>query len=101
MIYNNREETSGIKIEEMRINTDDRSQRLITGAALQASLNPDYVCKWKTMDGFVTLTAQQILAVSEAVRVHIQNCFDHEAELITEINNAKSKEELEAIVWRA
>ncbi|MCQ9423489.1 DUF4376 domain-containing protein [Pseudomonas sp. LJDD11] len=74
-------ETAGITFEGMAVATDDRSQTLITGAALQALIDPEYSLQWKTATGFVQLTGQQILALASTVRAHVQACFDREAEL--------------------
>lgn len=81
------------------IKTDRESQALITGAALKAMQDPDYTCRWKGIDGFVTLNASQIIAIADAVRAHVQSCFDHEAELIPLIEAATTQAELEAINW--
>lgn len=58
-----------------------------------------YSCRWKTESGFVELTAPQILAIADAVRAHVQSCFDREAELLLLIEAATTEAELEAIVW--
>lgn len=81
------------------IKTDRESQALITGAALKAMQDSTYSCRWKTESGFVELTAPQILAIADAVRAHVQGCFDREAELLTLIEAAESPEELDEIVF--
>ena len=81
------------------IRTDRESQGLITGAALKAMQDNTYTCKWKGIDGFVELTAPQIIAVADAVRQHVQGCFDREAELLPLIEAATSPEELTAISY--
>jgi hypothetical protein len=58
-----------------------------------------YTCRWKGIDGFVTLNATQIIAIADAVRAHVQSCFDHEAELVPLIEAATTEAELEAINW--
>ena len=88
-------ETAGID----GIKTDRESQALITGAALKAMQDNTYSCRWKTESGFVELTSLQITAVADAVRAHVQSCFDREAELVALIEAAESPEELEAILW--
>ena len=88
-------ETSGID----GIKTDRESQALITGAALKAMQDSTYSCRWKTESGFVELTAPQILAIADAVRAHVQGCFDHEAELVALIEAATTEAELNAITW--
>lgn len=81
------------------IRTDRESQALITGAALKAMQDNTYTCKWKGIDGFVELTAPQIIASADAVRQHVQSCFDHEAELLPLIEAATTQAELDAIEW--
>ena len=75
-------EVSGITVEGMPIATDRDSNSLITGAALAASLDPSYSVQWKTSDGFVTLSAAQILGLASAVRARVQACFNREAVLL-------------------
>ena len=81
------------------IRTDRESQALITGAALKAMQDSEYTCRWKTETGFVELTAAQILAIADAVRAHVQGCFDRESELLTLVDAATTPEELEEISW--
>ena len=89
------EEIAGIN----GIRTDRESQGLITGAALKAMQDNTYTCKWKGIDGFVELTAPQIIAVADSVRAHVQSCFDHEAELLPLIASAETEAELDLITW--
>ena len=89
------EEIAGIN----GIRTDRESQGLITGAALKAMQDSTYTCKWKGIDGFVTLNATQIIAIADAVRAHVQSCFDHEAELLPLIAAATTEAELDLITW--
>ena len=81
------------------IRTDRESQGLITGAALKAMQDNTYTCRWKGIDGFVTLNATQIIAIADAVRQHVQSCFDHEAELLPLIEAATTEAELDLIKW--
>lgn len=92
-------EIAGVIVNGVSIKTDRESQGLITGAALKALQDNTYTCKWKGIDGFVELTAPQIIAVADAVRQHVQSCFDHEAELLPLIEAATTEAELEAISW--
>lgn len=92
-------EVGGCEAGGMRILTDRESQAMITGAALQATLDPSYACRWKTPQGFVTLDARTVIGAASAVRAHVQACFDKEAELIERIEAAETAEEVAAIVW--
>ncbi len=78
-------ETSGTTFGGMTIDTDDRSKLLINGAALRADRSADYVLRWKTSDGFVDLTADQGVAVADAVSEHVQACFDREDALLAAV----------------
>lgn len=88
-------ETAGIE----GIKTDRESQALITGAALQAIVDYDYECRWKTSEGFVHLSAEQIKHIAQLVRLHVQSCFDREAELCGLIDKAETPDELGGIAW--
>ena len=93
------EETGGTAVQGMTVDTGRESQALITGAALQATLDNTYSCKWKTTGGFVELSAAQIIAVAVAVRQHVQSCFDREAELSALIGAAGTVEEIWEVAW--
>lgn len=75
-------ETAGIAVNGMPLDTGRDSQALVTGAALAAVIDPAYRCQWKTSEGFVDLTAPQIIALASTMRAHVQACFDREAELL-------------------
>lgn len=92
-------ETAGIDVNGFTVRTDRESQALITGAALQAIVDYDYECRWKTSDGFVHLSAEQIKYIAQLVRLHVQSCFDREAELLPLIDAAESPGNLEVIMW--
>jgi hypothetical protein len=95
------EETAGVTVSGTEIKTDRESQSLITGAALQATQNSDYSTPWKCSNGFVTLTAAQILAIAQAVRAHVEAAFAKEATVDTQIEAATTQTELDAVVWPA
>lgn len=90
-------ETAGIMVNDVKIDTGRDSQALITGAALAAMLDDSYSLNWKTVAGFVHLTATEIIAVAHAVRAHVQGCFDKEGELVALVDAAQTAEELSAI----
>jgi hypothetical protein len=93
------EETGGIEVQGMSLDTGRESQALITGAALQATIDEGYSCRWKTAQGFAALTAAQIVAVAVAVRQHVQQCFDKEAGLAAQVMAAEDAEAVRAISW--
>lgn len=75
-------ETQGITVNGFAINTERESQNLITGAALSAYMDANYICRWKTPTGFVDLDAATLISVAQAMRQHVQDCFDREDELL-------------------
>lgn len=90
-------ETAGTTVNGVMIDTGRDSQALITGAALAAMLDEGYSLNWKTVDGFIHLSAPEIIAVAQAVREHVQTCFDREGELVAQVDAAQNAEELDAI----
>lgn len=96
-------ETGGVDVSmgdaTVTIRTDRESQAMITGAALKATSDAEYSCRWKTVQGFISVSAAQIVAVADAVRDHVQASFDREAELVGLVDAATTVEELEAIAW--
>lgn len=92
-------EVAGITVNGMAVATDRDSQALITGAALAAMRDPAYVCRWKTAGGFVELNAEQLTAVADTVRAHVQACFDREAALLAELDAGTLTPELIETGW--
>lgn len=90
-------ETAGTTVNGITIDTGRDSQALITGAAVAAMLDDGYSLNWKTATGFIHLSAQEIIAVAQAVRAHVQSCFDRESELVALVDAAQNAEELDAI----
>ena len=92
-------EVAGITVAGATIRTDRESQAMITGAALKAIQDTAYICTWKGESGWVTLTAQQILGIADAVRAHVQGCFNREAGLAAQVQAAETVEAVQAINW--
>lgn len=92
-------ETAGITVNGTAIDTGRDSQALITGAAVSAMLDPAYSVRWKTPAGFIDLAGEQIIAMATAVRVHVQACFDREAELLEALANGSFTESMLEEGW--
>lgn len=92
-------EISGITINGMSVETDDRAKLLINGAALEAVIDPDYAMQWKAGEGFVELTGAQVIGIARAVRAHVQACFDREAELLAELEAGTLTDEMLEQGW--
>lgn len=95
------EETSGITIKDIKIATDRESVSLLNGAITQAIINPEYTVKWKTSSGFITLNTELLFMLGTAVRTHVQNCFNKEADLLELLENVETFEDVEAISWNS
>ncbi len=94
-----KEETSGFVFNGVHIETDRTAVAMVAGAALAASLDPEYSVRWKSANGFVTLNAEQILAMAQAIRLHVQACFDREADLLDAINAGTYETEMLDTGW--
>ena len=92
-------EVAGVTVGGVVVRTDRESQALITGAALKAIQDATYTCRWKTEIGFVTLDSATIIAVADAVRSHVQGCFDAEYAKCVLIDAAQTVEAVEAVTW--
>jgi hypothetical protein len=70
-------ENAGIVFNGIPIATDDRSKQMLMGARIAATADPAFKANWAGSDGNVySLTADQIIAVSNAVLAHVNSCFD-------------------------
>ena len=94
-----RNETAGTMLGGIRIETDRTAVAMVTSAALAASLDPEYVVRWKAAEGFVTLNAAQVLAMAQAIRSHVQACFDREADLLDALDAGTYETEMLDTGW--
>ncbi|WP_223849623.1 DUF4376 domain-containing protein [Pseudomonas koreensis] len=94
-----RREGLGIVVGSMAIETSRDSQALIASTGLSAILDPEYRCNFKTLNGFVEIGAEQILAIAKAVRAHVQACFDRELELLRAIEVGSYTDEMLKEGW--
>lgn len=94
-----RHEGSGVFVQEMKIETTRDSQALIASTGLSAILDPEYRCNFKTLNGFVEIGAEQIIAIAKAVRAHVQACFDRELTLLRALEAGTYTEEMLGEGW--
>lgn len=81
-----RAEVGGIEVDGLAVHTDDRSKMMIMGARLKAASDPGFTTEWKTAAGeFITINADTILLVSDAILDHVAACFAAEADVIAKI----------------
>jgi hypothetical protein len=93
-----RAETGGTLVNGATIATDENAQAKIVGAVLAAMRDANYSAQWKMPDGrFSTFSHDQIIAAGDAVRAHVQACFDREASLAAQIVAAADAAAIAAI----
>lgn len=72
-----RVETGGIMVADIPVATDDRSKLLVLGAARLAYASEAFTTPFKAADGSLhTLTAAQVIAISDAGSAHVQATFE-------------------------
>lgn len=74
-------EVGGMRFDGLRYRTDrEVGQAKIARAELKALANPAYtIPDFKTVDGFVSLSNAEIIALADALDAHVQACFSAEA----------------------
>jgi len=83
-----RTEQGGITLASgMPIKTDDRAQAKINGTRLVAEGNASLSTNWQAADGtFWPLTSAEVIAMSDALQTHINNCFATSADVAASID---------------
>ena len=93
-------EVGGVDVSGVTIPTDRESQTKWVAVRTIAKEDADYVVQWKTPGGWVTLDAQQIIAIADAVQSHVQSAFDWEAahsDAINALTDAQSVIDYEVV----
>jgi hypothetical protein len=87
--YRYEQENAGITLNGVTILTDLGTRTNLLGAKeLATSIS------WKTPNGFVVLTAQQVSDIATAVGVHVQKCFSAEATVQANIGNYTTEQQI-------
>lgn len=96
-------ETGGIVVSGVAVATDDRSKTMLLGARVKADADVDFTTEWKTPDGFLSIDAITIVAISDAVLAHVDACFATEASVLSaiEAGTISSIAEIDAAGWPA
>ena len=94
-------ETGGISFGGATVTTDDRSKLLIEGAP--ETINPGESTNVKTATGWVYLDQATLLLLRDAVRSHVQNCFNAEKAVVDKIDadTITTYAEIDAETWPA
>lgn len=94
-----RREAAGIVVEGIKIDTSRDGQAQLLAAAFHAVLDPSYTCIWKALSGPIELTAAQLIAAAQAVRAHVQACFDREKVLLELVASGDYSESMLNVGW--
>ncbi|ABE63170.1 hypothetical protein Nham_2379 [Nitrobacter hamburgensis X14] len=71
-----RREVGGITVAGVSVATDDRSKQMIIGARIAADADSNWSTSWVAADGsIVPVNATTIIAISDAVQAHVNDCF--------------------------
>jgi hypothetical protein len=95
-------EEGGTTVNGLRYESDRTTQQMLTSAVLAAqAVGGPTEFKWKTADGFVTLTAEQVQAIAVVVSLHVQAAFATEAEVAAGIldGTVATIEAIDAAAW--
>lgn len=92
--YRYGKEIGGLSLNGVTIQTDRESRPNLIAAKITAASDPEYTIVWKTDSGFVPLNAQEITAVADAVRAHVENCFKAELAVTVDISNYATQQEV-------
>lgn len=95
-------ETDGIVVDGIPVATDDRSKLLVLGAARLAYASASFTTPFKAADGSLhTLTAAQVIAISDAGSAHVQATFETFAAVAAQIGagTLTTFAEIDAAAW--
>ena len=79
--------------------SDEVAQIKILRATERARADSTYTETWKTLDGYVVMTAADFLALSAAYEEHVRALFVREAGLAAQVQAATTAEAVAAINW--
>lgn len=95
-------EVAGITVAGVPVYTDRTTQNKLTAAAFRALRDPEYTVDWKCTNGsFITLNAEQITAIADAVGDYVQACYTREGELVAAFNDGTYTEAMLEEGWPA
>lgn len=91
-------EEGGFLFQGKRIPSDRESQAMITGAVVAAQTDPAFTTYWQVSpEEFIQLDAAAIEELGKALRDHVSSAFSEQANRVSQILAAQSREDLETI----
>lgn len=101
--YRWQKETGGITVGDAIIATSIEDQNRIISVIANAALAEVTEVDFKTANGWITLTVDQIKGIAAAIALHVQMCFTKERAISEVINSLETVEEIEnldvAAMW--
>ncbi|MDH0615939.1 MULTISPECIES: DUF4376 domain-containing protein [unclassified Agrobacterium] len=96
-------ETGGIVVNGCRVDTSRDSQSMIANAHSYVVASGAASTKFKSLSGFVTLSAAEVKETALAVGAHVQSLFDAEATIDALITSGDiaSLADIDAYQWRS
>ena len=92
-----KKETGGLVVDNIAVETTDRSKTLVTGAMLMASQNPNATFKFKTTGGqHVQINSNAMIYMYAAMGAHVQACFAKEETIAAQLNALATWQEIVA-----
>jgi hypothetical protein len=80
-------ESSGYEYKSHTFKTDEYSQSKIMAAYIIAKDDQNYTVNWKTDNGYILMTSQDIINLFMEIKVYIQELFEKEALFRSEVSN--------------
>jgi|GEM_PF-3702662 len=94
------EEVGGVDYLGVRMHTDRDSQAKYTAAVVAYQATGAFPPVWKGVSGWLAIgSAEVMLGLAAAVQQHIAALYVKEEALAGMVDAAKTREELEAVVW--
>ncbi|QCI65617.1 DUF4376 domain-containing protein [Phreatobacter stygius] len=94
-------ETGGVTIAGRRIATDRGSQGMVNGAVAVAKEFPADVIDFSGLNGFITLTSAEMIAIGRVVGKHVQSAFSVQRAVAEGIaaGEITTIEQIDAAAW--
>ncbi|WP_286952886.1 MULTISPECIES: DUF4376 domain-containing protein [Aminobacterium] len=93
------QETGGYAYGGHTFHSDRESQFNVFAAYMEAKGDPEYSKQWKTMEGWVTLTASDFILLCEGFMDYKESLYVKEATLCAAVDGASSADDLALIEW--
>lgn len=92
--YRWQKETGGITVGDSLVATGIADQNRITSVIANAELAGGTEVDFKTVNGWVTLTVDQVKGIAAAIALHVQSCFTKERIMCETIDLLETAQEI-------